>query len=190
MFKILLSDMATLPNSDIMQIYQVNAQPVISGAVCENGKITITGLAGCDIIYSNQNDNQSFLTYRHVFKFEESINAEEIKEGMICDIFADFNNLNYTISGSNSVDIRITMSVCALVTSKKEFSYVNGYKTKENCTEEKSNDYGIKIYFAKKGESLWDIAKRYEITTKSLIETNNLSDEETLSENTKIILCR
>ena len=59
-----------------------------------------------------------------------------------------------------------------------------------NSTNGKSNDYGIKIYFAKKGESLWDIAKRYEITTKSLIETNNLSDEETLSENTKIILCR
>ena len=42
---------------------------------------------------------------------------------------------------------------------------------------EREGKRGMIIYFVKKGDSLWDVAKRYGVTVESVMRGNDMEDE-------------
>lgn len=108
--------------------------------------------------------------------FEHTIESECVCEDSYIEPCVNITACSYTLSGSDAVEIKTELSIggyiCKLVTKK----LVSGIKLSEEPCE-KSSDSALTLYFAKAGERVWDIAKRYKLSVSSLINENDLADD-------------
>ena len=49
----------------------------------------------------------------------------------------------------------------------------------ESIAKEKQTDYLLKLYFAQKGEPVWDIAKRYNTSANAIFSENGMEEGDT-----------
>lgn len=93
---------------------------------------------------------------------------------------------NYTITGECNMELRIELSICATVYQSSKISLITDIKTNEGKAVAKTNKAAMTVYFASKGEKLWDIAKKYFANVEELKQINESDDEIILSD--KMIL--
>lgn len=98
-------------------------------------------------------------------------------EDFICDIDVYPISSSYNISSDNTVEITGEIVLDGEI---NDFGKINAL-TEIHCDEstEKKNpeNFGIKLYFAEKGESLWEIAKKCHTSPEIIMEENNLDSQ-------------
>ena len=60
----------------------------------------------------------------------------------------------------------------------------------EEDGEREEQDYSIVIYIVKKGDTLWNIAKRYKSTVENIKQINNIEDEDKIEVNQQLFIPR
>ena len=90
---------------------------------------------------------------------------------------ANVNLLNYdfVINNTNKVNLRLNIEYSAFLYREESIQYITDIDA-----EEKENDCDsceLTLYFAKKNESVWDIAKNFSTDSRLIIEENELSSD-------------
>lgn len=137
----------------------------------------------CLLTYDKQGVPQY---YERGVDFEYIHNIETESDGLICEASLETISSSYSILDSDKLEVRVELSVDAEIFSCKNKSVItninidrNNLKAKRKCP--------LVVYYADKGESLWEIAKHYNANCKSMKEINNLSDD-ILKENTMLLI--
>ncbi len=95
-------------------------------------------------------------------------------------LFADFKvtvmNCSYTIIGANTISVAVEPTVEASVCEARRLNLISEAVLSEekNPAAQKSS---IILYFADAGESIWDIARRYNSSIAEIKELNGVSDD-------------
>ena len=94
---------------------------------------------------------------------------------------------SYTITGANTISVAIEPQVSIKLYDTLQYEFITDAIEDENCCSDKKFESSIVLYFADKGEKVWDIARRYNSSVEEIKALNNIS-EDILTESRKFII--
>lgn len=140
----------------------------------EGDVVIISGEIGVCILGKDTQGGAVF--YERPAPFEYRLRLNETPENLRCTPQVQISGLNYELSGTGRVEIRAELKITAAVTETKTVSVLSGFSLDESSPKNQG-DSALVIYFADRGEKLWDIAKRYNTSPAEIASVNELEAE-------------
>ena len=81
---------------------------------------------------------------------------------------------DFVVMPDESVDIKVDLNFRVEASSSQTINVIQEINIEENRESER---YSIIIYFVKKDDTLWKIAKRFRSTVDSIVALNGIEDE-------------
>lgn len=171
----------------IAQICDISANASVERISAGDGEITVFGKVHCDILYITNDGNAPLGSFSDVSEFTHTIPVPGASPGTICEAKVFTEHVSYTLSGGDSIDMRVVLGLCVRSFTDETLSSVTDIEiTGDDSSERKPC---ITIYFVRSGDTLWNIAKRYRTTVEALKECNNLTNDR-LNVGQQIKICR
>ena len=97
------------------------------------------------------------------------------------DISANMNiackSLNFRITGDNSVELKADLKITGFFTESKTSRCIVSASADEDKKRLKDKNAALTLYYADKGETLWDIARNYCTSVEAVMLENDLADD-------------
>jgi hypothetical protein len=162
-------------NIDIASITDCTAIPNIMNVKFDGNEIVIEGSMAVSIMASESQGSPICIEKALPFVLKEGIiNKTEV---MRCEPELTVTSVAYSMMGIDKIDLRIE---CVLEAAIFGVSYENVIvemvvddSSEKECVPRKT----LTLYFADKGENIWDIAKRYNTSMNAIKRENNLEDD-------------
>ncbi len=162
---------------DAFRVTYVTARPTVLGVIDQEGMLAVDGLLITCVVY--QTDEGVVTSFEEDIPFRCAIDAV-----YMVDSDVRVHTLEAHGSGSGRlVNCVFTLETCATL---RELRYIPLAMQMEPA-EPEQRDNGILIYYASAGETLWDIGKRFGVTTAQL-QTWNPGKEETFMEGEPLLI--
>ncbi len=162
--------------SSIKEVLDIWCKPINHTLQVKDNSAIVSGDMSVCVAVSDEKDNVKFyekiLPYKQVV--HEQINADLVDSNIsVCPCFCSYN-----ITGENCIDIKIQLSVTGLITRTHSLPIVT--KMTVDQTRKKSFDTlpALTVYYASKGEKLWDIALKYNTSTDAIVSANSIDCDE------------
>ncbi len=84
--------------------------------------------------------------------------------------------ISYGITGENTAEIRAQINVSGLVSRAAVINAIDEITINEESPKKKDTEYALRLYFAEPGESVWEIAKRYNTSAEKIAAENGLEE--------------
>lgn len=177
-------------DSDIIEVYNVLAKPILTEYKIENGKMFIEGIVNNRVLYLSNREEASLSCFEKEIPFRHSFDVElgDIENG-ICEAGLDIDNFSYSMTSGKNVEVRAVLCARAKISKNNEVVFTD--KIEEASFEEEggiSNLPSIVVYFAQAGDSLWKVAKRYRVRVDDILKMNNLEESVDISVGQQIIV--
>lgn len=149
---------------------QINSIKILENRAIYEGEIIE------NILYeSNSAEKVEKREIRFPLNQEVSLIDKITEENLDIEIESRNNTVTIETDGNISVNLEINIK-----TKMFKSIDINILDEVEENEIENNNSYSIIIYFIKKGDTLWNIAKRYKSTIESIKKINKIDDEEKL----------
>ena len=179
-----IREMIELPDNipSISEIYNVMTNAVITKSELNKDKIICEGKIEAYILYLTDSGENPIYSFKKDIPFSYMIECNNDTSEMVCGIKADIKHSSYNLNSKGELELRCLLSIECVLTKSYEINNITDVIVSEN-----NNKHGILICFASKGESVWDISKRYGVVCENLTKLNNLECD-TLEENCKLFI--
>lgn len=149
-----------------------------------DGSMTIKGTVTAFIIAHDSEDIPTF--YEKLIEFEH-IHPMNIQGELTCSPTITVTGINYTLTDDSNMELRIELNVCAAVYRCSNLPLITDITIREGKPIQKETKSAMTIYFASKGERIWDIARRYFAEINELKQINEI-DDDVLTEDKTILV--
>ncbi len=110
-------------------------------------------------------------------------NAENVNERLDIDIV----NQDFIIQNGGMINTNIDLAINCNRYENTSMNIMNEIQTNG---EREVQDYSIILYIVKKGDTLWDIAKRFGSTVDDIVRTNGIEDANRINQGQKLFIPR
>lgn len=163
----------SLEDTDISSICDVSYDyTLLSPIITPEGVNLNSKLNICIIAYDK--DKTPIYIERSV-EFMKNIETER-NFNSIDKVTASVSSLSYRLSDNNTIEIRSEIRYCITLTDTETCNNITSVTADEE-NKIKKNTCALTLYYAEKGEKLWDIAKEYSTAMQKLIEENSLEND-------------
>ena len=166
------------PSDKILQICHSSGSVKIDRvAVAENG-LQVEGALSVTILYMSPDDTEPMRSLTGAVPFSHMVEADDINEDCIYEMTPGIEQLSTVMMGNDEVEVRATISLDTLVLSKVEEPMIVSAEELPLQEETMEAIPGIVGYIVKKGDTLWDVAKKFYTTEEAVVKANGLSTKE------------
>jgi len=154
----------------------------VNNITCKNRSIeelVISGQASY-ILLAMDKDEVPFCVEK-VQPFEIVAQISGLDENSVLDPYIQVQSVTYNMSREGEIDIRVTVSLDGCLYQTQVVNIIKEINIDKDSPKEKSDEYGLKLYFADEGEDVWGIAKRYNTDCNAIIAENELESEKVSS---------
>ncbi|MBE6054344.1 MAG: DUF3794 domain-containing protein [Clostridium sartagoforme] len=169
----------------IDEIVLVTGHPMIKDKIVEDDKVRIEGVINVHAIYRLVGEELNYGILNGKIPFNTVVDAKGFKKDMKVIVKAHLENIDANIEG-NAISVRATVGF-----NIKSYYMVNKNYIKdiiEGAEEDKPKKSSVTIYMVGDGETLWDLAKKYNTTVAELERLNDLNEEEKIKPGCKLII--
>ncbi len=155
----------------------------------ENGRLILLGNVHLFVMGKSENGDISLseteVPIEEDFCAETGLDLNDVHDDSEIRIDFPVVSCGYNISADNSVEVKAEIGIRGYVT---DYTVMNCISAIE-CGEDDAgvSDYALRLYFAKAGEELWGIAKRYRANAVSVAEENDI-DGDILAEDKMLLI--
>ena len=165
------------------ELIDVDVQPIITKTSKNNSKITYEGDLQLTLLYSDENQMQTN-SKNATIPFEITIdnveNAENLEEAPTVEV----KSSNCKVDGG-AVNCSIDLMLNVGLQQNTNLEIIDEINESEI---EDPQDYSIIIYIIKKGDTLWEIAKRFKSTVDDIVRVNGLENPNRINEGEKLYI--
>lgn len=209
--EIVVKDTLTVPpeKPPIEQIYQTKAKArnikssIIDDKVIVEGTLFIETLYVADVTQVPGAPLQPLHFVEHEVPFTTFVEIPGAKEDMTLDFDVDVEHVAAKVDPNDprSFEIRVVLRLRAKVTKMVQIEVVTNvieFEEEKEEKEEKKEKKKMKeeempsmtIYIVQKGDTLWNIAKRYHVTLDSIIQANNIANPDSIMPGQQLVIPR
>lgn len=128
----------------------------------------------CLLAYDNEEEPELFdRTEELVYE----VDAGALKEDLVFLPEVQAIDSSYSIQGSDRMEIRCELLIQGCIYSMEQRLLLKGIEVDTNRPKETGDRSPLTLYYADKGESVWEIAKRYNTIPDSIMEENELQQD-------------
>lgn len=173
----------SIEDLDLEEVYSIEGNSTVLESRIVEDKIILEGLLVLNIIYL---DSEEINTLKEEIPFKSYIEWEEIDRTMNTVVESVVEDIEYKID-NGKLNLEVHINNLIDLNKRKDVNIILNLEEKEGYID-KNKRPSITIYIIQKGDSLWNIAKRYNTTVDELISSNNISSPDTLMPGEKIII--
>ncbi|KGG79937.1 peptidoglycan-binding LysM [Caloranaerobacter azorensis H53214] len=170
----------------IESICDLMAKPVLTDYRVVENKLIIEGLLEADILYVGESTGE-IMGFKEEIPFKSYVDIDGIKEDMDIDIELVMDSLKFNRVNSRDIEIEGIVKNDVKVDRIKKIDIITEIEEDDKVVDLSSRP-SITIYIVQKGDTLWDIAKRFNTTVDELINTNDIINPENIMPGEKIII--
>jgi hypothetical protein len=170
----------------VEEILLLTAKPRILSAEKVNDSIEVNGCLDICVLYCTGMDMRVMRGSNQELSFTHRIPLPEPEADYEEDINLSINESSYEIVSDANVDIKAELEVKAHLSKKRDMDLVIGIK--DIKIYEKKENPPLLFYYAQKGDTLWDIAKKYRVPVQKILNDNEMTEEIEPEEGRKILL--
>ncbi len=150
-----------------------------------NSKIIYDGILEMKFILVQKNGMLDIIEKKIPFTFNindfEDMSIEEIRNQVILEI----RNQDFIVQDGEIVICNIDIGIESNIYSVANINIMDEIEMKEDREIE---DYNVIIYIVKKGDTLWEIAKKYGSTVNDIMVINGIEDDKNINIGQKIFI--
>lgn len=165
------------------ELIDVDIQPVITNANKSNSKITYEGELGLTVLFSDEAQMQTN-TKEFTVPFEISIDNIENAENLEAAPNVEIQSSDCKVEGG-AVNCNIDLMLDVGLQQNTNLDIIDEITESEL---EDPQDYSVVIYIVKKGDTLWQIAKRFKSTVDDIVRVNGLENPNRIIEGEKLYI--
>jgi hypothetical protein len=155
---------------------------VDSGGISCFGTGVFTLMAGTD---DSNTGKTVFVDKEEPLNF--TLPCENITQGSIISLKLVPVTVSYNILPDSAVDIKADYRIIGSITPSVKLTALTDVTVDETSAAARDRECALKLYFADKGESVWDIAKKYRASASAVMEENDL-DTEDIAESIMLVI--
>ena len=163
-----------IPELENSTIYDMTSDISINNQNIIDQKIMIDGVARINIVYSTGNASKTDVKTIDM-PFEFVSNVENVNNGMRINSDVELQDVDFIIMPNNNIDITVKTMFNVNIVDEIKMNIIDDINVVE---EECKKNPSIIIYYVKKGDTLWSIAKRFNSTIECIAKFNELEDYE------------
>lgn len=133
--------------------------------------ITVEGTADMKLMYIAKDDNMPLNVIETSIPFSQGIEIKGINDGMTADVITEIEDISFSMLSEREAEIRITVSFDVVACENKTCGVIVDIKESDSADDFPVSG-GAVIYTVKKGDTLWNIAKKYHTTVNDIVELN------------------
>lgn len=164
------------PNDQIDCIYDVRCEYIPTGINCVKGKIQFSGNINIEIL-ALDNEQMPCMLERSVPCDYEIICALS-NEDAVLKYSSTIISVGYSMAGANQIELRAEIKTTGCLYEIVSCEMITDITLDSEKPKVRTDDAALKLYFADEGEKIWDIAKRYNTSVRSIIDDNGLTGDE------------
>ncbi|MCF0148052.1 MAG: DUF3794 domain-containing protein [Clostridium sp.] len=169
----------------IGEVVAVTGHPIIKDKIVEDERVKVEGVVKTNIIYRLAGEELNYGILNGDIPFNTTIDIKGLKKDMNLIISPYLENIDTNIEG-NAVSVRATVGLNIKSYYKVNKDYIKDIV--EGSGELKEKKASVTIYVVGEGETLWDLAKKYNTTVAELEKLNDLNEEEKIRPGCKLII--
>lgn len=157
--------------NEIQNILDIEANPTITNINMGNDKIIYEGEINLKILFQS-NTSSRIETKQIDIPFNTQINTNVTSNIKISNNI-EITKQSFNANGSN-LEVNIELNLMASMYKTVSLKIIDTLQMEEY---EEENECGMTIYFVKKADTLWNIAKKFRTTIDQIVQTNQLENE-------------
>lgn len=171
---------------EVVTMYNIVTKPYITDTQVQQGKVMVTGNVDCYLLYLSASPAMPINSYKKQMEFTCSIEIEGLSDNMDCEVKAEIAHAGYNLTMTGEIEVRATLNLWAKAIRTKNIELLtNAYIDEEAEIEPR---HGIVIYFVQAGDTMWNIAKKYQVPIGEVCELNHLEDDRALSSGRQLLI--
>ena len=119
--------------------------------------------------------------------FEINCKLKESYENLKCDCQLQMRDIEWKITAKDKLEVKLQTGIIGQVNSCESIRIVRDIKVSEEKKDR--DDAALTLYFGSIGESLWDIAKKYNTTREAIQSENAIDGDVTVKDGMLLIPC-
>jgi len=160
-------------------------KPILADCKVSEGKVMVDGFLLVNLICRSDDSDTTIYNTRHEVPFKDSIDIPGAKEGMDCKVILGVKQSKSVLLSRDRIELRVDISADAKVIKQTEKDMLFDVTVIEGS---KTQMPGLFIYFVRKGDTLWSVAKKYDVKVDEILKFNELEDQTRLIQGEKLII--
>lgn len=159
-----------------MQICHSSGFLQMEPAQIQDGEIRAEGVLNVMFLYVRADDEQPFGIWQGMVPFSHSIECSGASEEMRCDIEGSLEQLSVSLLGNGEAEVKAALSFQVFLRKPERVDNILDVSEQPVDAKELENAPGIVGYIVKEGDTLWDLARRYNTTEEGIREVNDIKE--------------
>ena len=153
----------------VEKMLSVRCEKIESTVLVKEGIFHADGTIYLELLYMTSEKTWEMQDKKLPFSYTRAVAYPEEETNVHAQI--TFGGTEYILHAADRVEVRVELDIDAMLVSNNQYSALSDMTLSDDAVQQK-NAPALTIYFAKSGETLWDIARRYN-TTVSAVQTEN-----------------
>ncbi len=164
-----------MPDENIGRVLDVWSEVNVKGADIVNDEMTLVGTIKTGMLVEHNNGENGY--YERTSDLEYRSKVESPTPNMTANANVQVKDTQFNMPSRDKIEVRSTLDINAAVMSAGRESVLTEISVNDKAPKKQEEAAALTIYFAEKGESVWDIAKRYNTSAQQIVSHNELADE-------------
>lgn len=173
----------------IENIISVDGKVKITDAQIQEDQWVVDGVVEVEVLYQALGEEESYYALKEEVPFNENFDLDSSGE-ITGEAFASISHIGSQLIGTDEIDLKIILDIQCQLFKPVVFYAIDHIEPLEEVQEEESKEAKISVYFKQPEDSLWEIAKRYQITMEEVIGQNDIQDQDNIPNYTPIIIAK
>lgn len=141
----------------------------------ENGSILYDGKASICVLAVDLEETPFYIERAIDISCTKSVGKDW--NNITVNSFVSPLSIGYRITGSGSIEVKADFKFISYLYSCEKLNMIESIDILDDEPKAKESDVALTIYYAKPGERIWDIAKKYYTCVDEIKEQNDIKEE-------------
>ena len=185
-----LKDIVNLEDEEeegIEEILFIDCVPQIISISYESN-ICIEGFVSYGIMYTTGIEESKVNYIKNVITFKKEYSAEN--SNMTSNFDLRVNDIEYSIISNKEIETRCIISIYNESIHEEKVEMVVDLANEKPYESDEKDSSSMIIYYVQSGEKIWDIARKYHVLQKNLIEENKIDSIDEVIEGEKLYIIK
>lgn len=164
-------------NMGILQLCNGQGEVKVDQVNIVENALEVHGTVAVKILYITDDDKLPFAVMRETIPFLYTLEVPGIHAKCSVKVTACVEQMVIGMIDSEEVDVKIVLSISAIVFCNRQEKMTSDVRIAELDIQKLGNLPSISVYIAKKGDTLWDVGKKYYVPIAQIKEANGFTGE-------------
>ena len=173
----------------ILQICHCDGSIKLDDVIPKDSELMVEGVIDVNILYISEDDSMPLCSLKGSIPFSQVIEAKGLNSGSNYEVRPNIDQLSVMMLDGEEIEVKALISLNTIVFEKITEPIITDLEVADLDLEKLQAMPGIIGYIVKKGDNLWNIAKKYHTTVDTIMEINDLEND-IVKEGDKLIIVK